>query len=249
VAGLAAYATAIEAGRGLPPSREYAQALLEYSLTLQFQGDYSATDELIERALTAARAGGYREEEKELLAEHAAALVDRGLFARARDRLAQSMRVSLCDPPNTRRETGLALSYDYVLGNLNELRPAIASSVPAIRNAERAGLGDGINVQKLRANVVEAWTELGDVVAATLDPITGGRSTRDTSFIYLHRAHLDLLRGRMRDAEDFWVRDDADVPWGDSLPQRWELSWRRAEFYLWLARPEQALLAVRPLLD
>jgi DNA-binding CsgD family transcriptional regulator len=60
---------------------------------------------------------------------------------------------------------------------------------------------------------------------------------------------LDLLRGRPSDAEKFWGRDHTDVPWGDSLHQRWELSWRRAEFDLWLGQPDQALAAVVPLLE
>ena len=133
---------------------------------------------------------------------------------------------------------------------MNELRRAIASTLPAIEIAERAGLGDALAVQMLRANVVEAWTELGDVATAVafVDPLTNGRPTRDTAFIYLQRAYLDLLRGRMADAEAFWVRDP-DVPWGDILHQRWELSWRRAEFELWLGRPAHALAAVRPLLE
>ena len=64
------------------------------------RGDYSTSDDLIERALTAARAGGFPDLEKELLAVHAESLVDRGLFAPARDRIEQSMRVRLVDPPN-----------------------------------------------------------------------------------------------------------------------------------------------------
>jgi hypothetical protein len=60
---LAAYAAAIEVGRHLPPSKAYVRAVQKYAQTLRARGDDSTTDDLIERALTAARAGGFREEE------------------------------------------------------------------------------------------------------------------------------------------------------------------------------------------
>ena len=245
-----AYATAIDIGDRLPPSRDYIYALHEYAQLSQVRGDYSATDGLFERALAAARAGGYPDLEQQSLAAHAESLVDRGLFEPARGRIEQSMRVALDNPLHIRWATWNALSYDYVFGSMNELRRAIASTLPAIRDAERSGLGDYLMVQMLRANVVEAWTELGDVAPAAefLDPLTTGQPTRDTAFIYLQRAYLDFLRGRMADAEAFWLRD-ADVPWGYSLNQRWELSWRRAEFELWRHQPARTLAAVRPLLE
>jgi len=248
---LAAYATAIEVGRHLPPSEEYVRALQRYAQIVHGRGDYSTSDDLIERAVTAARAGGFQEQEKELLVVHGETLVDRGLFAPARDRLEQSMRVRLVGPPNITRATKTAVGYDYVLVGMNELRRAIRSSVPAIEIAERAGLGDALAVHMLRANVIESWTELGDVAEAValVDPITDGRPTGGSAFIYMHRAHLDLLRGRTSDAEAFWVRDHTEVRWGDMLHQRWELLWRRAEFDLWLGRPDHALAAVRPLLE
>jgi DNA-binding CsgD family transcriptional regulator len=245
-----AYATAIEIGDRLPPSRDYIFALHEYAQLSQVQGDYSATDGLFERALMAGRAGGFRDLEQQSLAAHAESLVDRGLFEPARARIEQSMNVALDNAPHVRWATWNALAYDYVFASMNELRRAIASTLPAIRNAERAGLGDYLTVQMLRANVVEAWTELGDVTTAAefLDPLTTGQPARDTAFIYLQRAYLDFLRGRLADAEAFWLRD-ADVPWGYSLNQRWELSWRRAEFELWRRQPAQALAAVGPLLE
>jgi hypothetical protein len=154
---LAAYAAAIEVGRHLPPSKAYVRAVQKYAQTLRARGDDSTTDDLIERALTAARAGGFREEEKELLVVHAETLVDRGLFAPARDRLEQSTRIRLgATARMTRTAMATAVGYDYVLGSMNELRRAIASSVPIIREAERTGLSESLFVQMLRSNVAEA---------------------------------------------------------------------------------------------
>jgi DNA-binding CsgD family transcriptional regulator len=245
-----AYATAIEIGDRLPPSRDYVYALNEYAQLSQVRGDYSATDGLFERALIAARAGGFPDLEQQLIAAQAESLVDRGLFGLARARIEQVMRLAQDNPPHVRWATWNALSYDYVFVSMNELRRAIASTLTAIRNAERAGLGDALVVQMLSANVVEAWTELGDVTTAAefLDPLTTGQPARDTAFIHLQRAYLDFLRGRTADAEAFWLHG-ADVPWGYSLAQRWELSWRRAEFELWRRQPAQALAAVGPLLE
>jgi DNA-binding CsgD family transcriptional regulator len=248
-AGISAYVTAIDFGSQLPPSRDYVRALEGYCAALRSKGDFGATNDLIERALTAARIGGFKEQERDLLASQAEALVDRGLFVPARALIEQSMQVELGDDARA-RGVGAAVSYDYVMGNINELRRAIASSVPAIHDAERAGFGEALYVQKLRANVAEAMTELGDIAAAAalIDPITEGCPTWDTAFVYLHRVHLDLLRGEMSRARTFWMRDDP-VPWRNTLHQRWEMLWRRAEFELWIGSPRQALQSVRKLVE
>lgn len=114
--------------------------------------------------------------------------------------------------------------------------------------AESCDIENGESVT-LRANVAEAMRRAGRVreAARLVDSWTSGPLSPHRWALHLERAELDVLRGRLREAQERLAAVEAlDQP---SLWARAELAHHFAHSDLWLGEPRRALDRLLPVID
>jgi DNA-binding CsgD family transcriptional regulator len=242
--GAALLEKAIEIGAQLPPTKEYVRALHELSLFggERHRGTYALQNELLARALDAAKRAGTRPEQKLLTAALAVQAMIRDEEREAFAGLDRALNF-VVEPADPNVDVLVAVYLTDILLNYGDLPRALEVGRAAIAEVTRSGYPRAFISGLLLCNVVEALLEQGRIAEAfsEVEPATREPIGWNSRMAYAALAALDCIAGRLDQAAAFWAKNDAIIRDLPGLQTPHEFTLLRAELWLWLGRAADAL--------
>jgi DNA-binding CsgD family transcriptional regulator len=241
--GIDALTHAVEIGASLPPDEHFVYACEGLDAILSLQYEYDRASPYCARAETAARAAGLLHAIKYLGYREATWLVRAGYddLARARIQEARAIDPGPIDPHHAMDCLGEEMAAHLLL---DDLARVVDIGLAALDGVQEWDARHTYSAQLLYVMVGESLLELGRVsqAAELLDPVTPSGRFRSSRIAYEQRANLDMVRGVLAAADQFW-RAEPGIrgSWPLALAEAHNHAVLRAELALWLGNATLAL--------
>jgi DNA-binding CsgD family transcriptional regulator len=248
--GIEAFRRAVEIGAALPPDLQFADACEGLGHIFSWQYEYDEARPYAARAVAAAKAAGLTEVVKYFGYGEAVWLARAGNdeLARARIQEARAIDPGPMDPHLTMDCLGEEMRAHLVLDDLPKV---IEIGLAALRDVQQWDARHSYSAQRLYVMVGESLLELGRVsqAAQLLDPITPPGQFRSSRIAYEQRANLDMVRGDLAAADQFW-RAEPSIrgSWPLVLSEAHNHAALRAELAIWMGNSALALDVVLTML-
>jgi DNA-binding CsgD family transcriptional regulator/tetratricopeptide (TPR) repeat protein len=249
--GIEAFRRAVEIGAALPPDLQFADACEGLGHIFSWQYEYDEARPYAARAVAAAKAAGLTEVVKYFGYGEAVWLARAGNdeLARARIQEARAIDPGPMDPHLTMDCLGEEMRAHLALDDLPRV---VEIGLPALRDVQQWDARHSYSAQRLYVMVGESLLELGRVseAAELLDPITPPERFRSSRIAYIQRANLDMVRGDLVAADQFW-RAEPSIrgSWPLVLSEAHNHAALRAELALWMGNSALALDDVLTMLE
>ena len=240
--GIEAFQRAVDIGALLPPDEQFAEACEGLGLIFSWQYEYDQARPYAARAIAAAKAAKLTPMVKYLGYGEAVWLAVAGNdeLARARIEEARLIDPGPIDPRLTMDCLGEEMRAHLVLDDLPKV---IEIGLAALHDVQQWDARQTYSAQLLYVMVSESLLELGRVsqAAQLLDPITPPGQFRSSRIAYEQRANLDMVRGDLAAADQFW-RAEPSIrgSWSLVLSEAHNHAALRAELALWMGNPALA---------
>jgi DNA-binding CsgD family transcriptional regulator/tetratricopeptide (TPR) repeat protein len=241
--GIDALSRAVEIGDALSPDLQFVEACEGLGSILSWQYEYDQARPYFDRAIAAAKAARLMPLVKYLGYGEAVWLAGAGNDELARARIEEARAIDP-GPVNPR------LTMDY-LGEemrvhlaLDDLPRVIEIGLTALDGVQQWDARHTYSAQLVYVMIGQSLLELGRVsqAAEVLDPVTPPGRFRTSRIAYEQRANLDMVRGDLPAAEEFWhAEPNIRGSWPLLLAEAHNHAAFRAELALWLGNAAQAL--------
>ena len=241
--GIDAFRRAVEIGAALRPDLQFADACEGLGHIFSWQYEYDQARPFAARAVAAARAAGLTEMVKYFGYGEAVWLARAGNdeLARAQIQEARAIDPGIMDPHLTMDCLGEEMRAHLMLDDLPRV---IEIGLRALRDVQQWDARHTYSAQRLYVMVGESLLELGRVseAAELLDPITPPEQFRSSRIAYEQRANLDMVRGDLAAADEFW-RAEPGIrgSWPLVLSEAHNHTALRAELAIWIGNAALAL--------
>jgi DNA-binding CsgD family transcriptional regulator len=241
--GIEALTRAVEIGETLPPDGYFIEACDGLDVIYRLQYEYDQAWPYYIRAATAAEAAGLTPAVEYFGYREAIWLAGAGHDKLARARIKQARAIDP-GPINPRLTIECRGEEMAALLLLDDLPRVVEIGLAALDGVQKWDAKHTYSAQLIYVMIGQSLLEVGQVseAARVLDPVTPPGRFRTSRIAYEQRANLDMVRGDLAAADEFW-RAEPGIrgSWPPPLAEAHNHAALRAELALWLGNAALAL--------